>query len=142
MPDPTDAELLADLRALLADGAVVLDIDSGKLNHMDSPVGVEAEANRWLLALIAVCGAAAWFGGWLAGLAALVASIALWLGYVRKALHRRVERRVQAKALADVQTWRRLWRFGGVRLVAGDAVCAAPADNWMGFVRERRPRAP
>lgn len=142
MTGSTDSELLARLRAMLASGAVALDVDATRLNHMDSPVAVEAEANRWLAVMIVVCGAAFWFGGWPAGAAALVLSAALWLLYVRRWLRRRVERRVRVRALDDIGTWRRLWRFGGVRLVAGDAVCAAPAGNWMQFVRERGAERP
>ncbi len=137
MTEPTDGELLAGLRALLASGAVTLEVDATRLNHMDSPVAVEAEANRWLALLIALSGAAFWFGGWAIGIAALALSVVLWLVPVRRSLRRRVERRVRVRALDDVQTWRRLWRFGGVRLVAADAVCAAPDGNWMQFVRER-----
>jgi hypothetical protein len=139
MAEATDAELLGALRHLLSAGAVSLEIDAAKLNHMDSPVAVESEVNRWLAAMIAACGGAFWLGGWIGGAGALALSVLLWFAHVRRALRRRVERRVHARALGDVQTWRKLWRFGGVRLVAADAACAAPAGNWMQFVRERRP---
>lgn len=131
-------DLLAALRRLIAEGEVDLEIDAGKLGHMDSPVAVQAEANRWLVLLVAACGAAFWFAGWAGGGGAVALSVAVWFAYVRRALHRRIERRVHAQALDDVQTWRRLWRFGGMRLLAGGAVCAAPDGNWMQFVRERR----
>lgn len=142
MTELTDAQLLGDLRKLLESGAARLEVDAAKLNHMDSPVGVESESNRWFAVLFAVCAAATWFGGWIGGVLALAASVALWFGYVRPDTHRRVERRVRSAALNDVQTWRKLWRFGGLRLVAGEAICAAPADNWMQFVRERRAGTP
>lgn len=138
MTELTDVQLLSDLRALLEAGVVRLDIDAAKLNHMDSPVGVESESNRWFAILFAACAVATWFGGWIGGALALAASVALWFGFVRPDVYRRVERRVRANAVNDVQAWRKLWRFGGVRLVAGEAICAAPDGNWMQFVRERR----
>jgi len=133
----TDKELLAALKTMIDGGAVRLEIEPGKLDHMDSPVSVQSESTRWFAILFVACGAAFWFGGWIGGAAALAASLALWFAWIRPATHRRIDARVRGTALNDTQLWRALWRFGGVRLVAGDAACTAPDGNWMQFVRDR-----
>jgi hypothetical protein len=138
MDQRTDKELLADLRTMIDAGAVRIELEAGKLDHMDSPVSVQSDSTRWFAGLFVACGAAFWFGGWLGGAAAVVASLALWFVWGRPWTHRRINARVRETALKDAQIWRGLWRFGGVRLVAGEVTCAAPNDNWMQFVRDRR----
>jgi hypothetical protein len=140
MSGQTDAELLAELRTLLDRGAARLDVDPAKLNHMDSPVGVQAESTRWFAILFVACAAAFWFGGWIAGAAVLGTSVVLWFAWVRPATHRRVEQRVRLNTVNDVQSWRQLWRFGGLKLSADSAICTAPDGNWMQFVRDRMAR--
>ena len=141
MPDRTDAELLAALRELLAAGRVRLELDIGRLEHPDSPVAVQAEATRWFYALAALLAAATWFGGWKGAVAALAASVAFWFGWVKRDVARRIRGRVDTLALADPVVWRKLWRRGGVVLHGADgARSAAPADNWMQFVRDHAPR--
>jgi hypothetical protein len=137
MDQRTDTELLAALRRLIEQGTVRLELDAAKLDHMDSPVSVQSDSTRWFAALFVACGAAFWFGGWIGGAAAVVASLALWFAWGRPWTHRRITARVRETALKDTQTWRALWRFGGVRLVADGTTCAAPDDNWMQFVRDR-----
>ena len=141
MDQRTDKELLTALRAMVDAGAVQVDLDAGKLDHMDSPVSVQSDSTRWFAGLFVLCAAAFWFGGWIGGTVAVIASIALWFAWVRPWTHRRINARVRETALKDTQTWRALWRFGGVRLTAGDTTCAAPNDNWMQFVRDRSPAA-
>jgi hypothetical protein len=136
MDQRTDGELLAALRALIERHVVRLEIDAAKLDHMDSPVSVQSESTRWFAVLFVACGAAFWFGGWIGGIAAVAASIALWFAWVRPATHRRIHARVRNAATRDTQLWRSLWRFGGIRLVSGSTTCAAPNDNWMQFVRD------
>jgi hypothetical protein len=56
-------------------------------------------------------------------------------------VHRRIERRVRQDALADLDKWRKLWRFGGLILASAErpeAACASPHGNWMAFVRDER----
>jgi hypothetical protein len=141
MDQRTDKELLAGLRTLIDQGEVRLELDAARLDHMDSPVSVQSESTRWFAALFAACGAAFWFGGWIGGAASVVASIVLWFAWVRPRNHRRIRARVHDAALKDIQTWRALWRFGGVGLVADGATCSAPSDNWMQLVRDRKPSA-
>src|SRR5262245_11167895 len=114
MDQRTDTELLAALRAMIERGEVRLELDAAKLDHMDSPVSVQADSTRWFAALCVACGAAFWFGGWIVGVAALAASIALWFAWVRPGTHRRIRVRVRTVAMDDTQVWRKLWRFGGV----------------------------
>lgn len=137
MDKRTDSELLAALRAMIERKDVRLELDPAKLDHMDSPVSVQSESTRWFAVLIVVCGAAFWFGGWMAGAAALIASIVLWFAWVRPGIHRRIGTRVQDVAIKDTQLWRKLWGYGGLRLVAGSVTCSAPDGNWMQFVRDR-----
>jgi hypothetical protein len=125
---------------LVADGSVEIAIDLRRLNHMDSPVVVEADSNIWLYGLLAASATVWWMGGMPVGLGALAVSAAVYATAGRRYVQRRIERRIRAVALYDVTAWRKLWRFGGIALSArqGASVrrCAAPADNWMAFVRD------
>jgi hypothetical protein len=146
-PAETAEDLLRRLRTLIAEGRVSLAIDPRRLNHMDSPVVVEADTNIWLYGLLAASAVFWWAGGMPAGLGALAISIGIYATAGRRYVRRRIERRVHAVALYDVAAWRKLWRFGGVALSAGQGPaarsCAAPAGNWMAFVREMTgPTAP
>jgi hypothetical protein len=137
MPDPSPAELMRMLRALIASGALRIELDFKRLDHMDCPVAVEADSNVWIYAGVALCALASWLGGIWIGAAAIAACLALYLTAGRAYVHRRLRRRVDERALGDSEIWRRLWRFGGVALVASDGIrCAAPEGNWMALVRE------
>jgi hypothetical protein len=140
MPTRTDTELLAQLRELLAGGHVRLDLDAVRLDKPDSPVSVQAESTRWLYALTLGAGAAAWWLGVAAGIAASAAAVGLWYGVARPDVARRIRRRVETVALHDAGLWRRVWRHGGLALgAAGAPPCRAPDGNWMEFVRVRCP---
>jgi hypothetical protein len=139
----TDAESAADLfRALrrqIASGEVALRCDFARLRHMDSPVGSEAEMNRWAYGAVALSLLALWRGGWWA--AAAVAAISTLLYYTAGFAHarRNIRRRIDARALESLDEWQKLWRFGGVALVTKSGeVCAAPQGNWMALVRQMR----
>jgi hypothetical protein len=133
----TDEQLLAELRRLRQAGTVALELDHRRLAHIDSPVAVEAEGTRWVYLGIVAAGAGWWFLGIWAGLGVAAAALALYLT-LKADLRRRAARRIDERALADAGLWRRLWRFGGVTLEARDRRCAAPAGNWMQFVRDLR----
>jgi hypothetical protein len=133
--EASPAQAVRQLRELVESGAIRLELDFHRLEHIDSPVVVEAESNRWIYALIALCIAAFFIGGWRVGLAAIAASLALYLTLGRADVRRRLTRRVHREALVDSTLWRNLWRFGGVVLVAaGDRRCAAPAGDWRAFL--------
>jgi hypothetical protein len=148
MNEPSADDLFRELRALLARGTLRLELDVGRLDHMDSPVAVEADSNVWVYGSIAVCALVFWQGGTYPGLAAIAVSLVLYFTVARRYVRRRLIRRVHERALGDGEVWRRLWRFGGVTLVeegreAGDAGrCAAPQGNWMAMVRRLAAGAP
>jgi hypothetical protein len=136
MSEPTAEDLFRDLRRLLALGRVRLELDVARLEHIDSPVVVEADSNIWVYTLLAICAAVFWRAGPWPGVAAIIASLALYLTAGRRYVRRRLIRRVHERALGDGESWRRLWRFGGVTLVAeGAGRCVAPEGNWMALVR-------
>jgi hypothetical protein len=136
--DPTPAELMRLLRARIDGGTLRLELDFKRLDHMDCPVAVEADSNVWIYAGIVLCAPAFWLGGMPVGAAAVAACLILYVTAGRAYVRRRLRRRVDERALSDSETWRKLWRFGGVALVAGDGTrCVAPDDNWMALVREQ-----
>lgn len=142
-PPPGPAEsaeaLLTALRRLTAEGRVELRIDPRPLGHIDSPVSSEADGNIWVYGVIAVAALLLWWRGLVPALAAGVAGLALYLTLGRAYVHHRIKRRVREKALTSIETWRKLWRFPGLVLIApgrsGPADCASPDGNWMAFVR-------
>lgn len=138
---PTDSadELLAALRRLAGEGRIEIRIDPKPLNHIDSPVASEADGNLWLYPLPPLAAFLWWWHGMALGLAAFGAGLLLYLTLGRAYIHRRLRRRVRERALADLGTWRKLWRFKGLTLAAknraGLVDCASPDGNWMAFVR-------
>lgn len=135
-PDETAEKLFSTLNRLRTDGKISLRLDYKKLTHLDSPVGSEADGNIWAYGGLALAIAAWWFRGWQAAVGVAVAGVLIYVTLGRWYMHRRIRRRVEDKALADLVQWRRLWKFGGVALVpgAGEA-CTAPQGNWMALVR-------
>jgi hypothetical protein len=138
----TPADLLKQLRRLHDEGRVSLALDFGRLAHMDSPVGVEADSNIWAYGVVAVTLAALWFAGWKIALAAAFLGAAAYFTLGKHYVRRRILRRVRTQALADSTLWQKLWRFGGVTLAAGAAQASAPRDDWMALVRSLTPPAP
>jgi predicted O-linked N-acetylglucosamine transferase (SPINDLY family) len=138
----SDDEYLSKLRHLVESGAVRIDMDTGRLKAMDSPVGYEADTERWAMAMVAVVGTVWWFVDTTAAGAAAVLSVLAYTFVGRRQIGAAIKRRIHDKALVDIQTWRALWRFGGITLVAqtpafpAAAVCAAPDDSWIRFVEQ------
>ena len=132
-------ELLAALRRLAAAKDVEIRIEPKRLNHMDSPVAVEADSNLWAYGFLVAAIVVGWRWGLAAGAATLAFGVLVYLTLGRVYVYRRIERRVRREALEDVVKWRKLWRFSGLTLVAaggpGIAACASPEGNWMAFVR-------
>lgn len=97
---------------------------------------------RWADALVAVVALSGRRQGLVGALVATAVALALWFGWVRPDVGRRIRNRVETQALDDASLWRKLWRHGGIRLAPRDgAPCVAPRDNWMQFVRDRFPAA-
>lgn len=137
---PESAEtLLAALRRLDGEGRLEIRIEPRHLTHIDSPVASEADGNLWIYGFLILAVALGLWRGLVPGLAMLGLGIAVYLTAGRAYMHRRIERRVREKALASVETWRKLWRFRGLTLKAKDRPglddCASPDGNWMAFVR-------
>jgi hypothetical protein len=141
-PAESAADLLRDLARFYTEGKLEIRLNYGRLKHMDSPVGVEADSNIWAYGVIVVMLAAAWFGGWKAGVAIFVLGTLAYFTIGRHYVHRRMEKRIETTALTDVAVWQKLWRFGGLTLAAlepGAAEpCPAPGGNWLAFVRQLR----
>jgi hypothetical protein len=136
MNEASADDLFRELRRLIELGTLRLELDVARLDHIDSPVAVEADSNIWVYGLIAVCAVAFWQGGTGPGVAAIGISLVLYFTVARAYVRRRLTRRVHERALGDGEVWRRLWRFGGVTLVGDRGVrCAAPEGNWMALVR-------
>lgn len=141
MNEASADELFRALQGLLARGTLRLELDLARLDHIDSPVAVEADSNIWVYGAIAVCAIAFWQGGIYPGVVAIALGLALYFTVARRYVRRRLIRRVHERALGDGEIWRRLWRFGGITLVedragaGGGDRCAAPQGNWMALVR-------
>jgi hypothetical protein len=138
----TAAGLLGELQRRHAGGELLLELDYRRLSQLDSPVAIEAESNRLVYAGLALAAGGWWFFGAAAGLAIALLGLLGYLTLGKADIRRRTARRVHERALDDVVLWRKLWRFGGIALVEPyeHRRCAAPEDNWMQFVRERRAR--
>jgi len=135
----TAGELLAVLRRRIGEGKVELRVEPQRLNHIDSPVSVEADGNIWAYAALFIAALLWWRWGMAPSLAALALGVVVYLTFGRGYVNRRIERRVRRDALDDLDKWRKLWRFKGLTLVArvGQAPmpCASPDGNWMAFAR-------
>jgi len=140
-PESETTEQLFQTLVLLHDqGRVSLRLDFSRLNHMDSPVGVEADSNIWVYGGLVLTGLAFWFGDvyWAAGVA--VAGITAYYTVGRAYVRRRLALRIEERAFKDLALWQKLWRWGGVALVpaTGGEACAAPKGNWIALVRSLR----
>ncbi|HVJ53811.1 MAG TPA: hypothetical protein VM689_15185 [Aliidongia sp.] len=135
-PPDSEAALLRQLDRLVESGRITLAIDRTKLGHIDFPLGLEADANRWIYPMVAATAAIWWLFGLWAGLGAAAAMIPAYLTLGRAYMARRLDRRIREQGLKQVELWRRIWRFGGVVLMTEDgASCQGPAGNWMALVR-------
>jgi hypothetical protein len=131
-----DIEYLKILRGAIEAGIVKVSLDLAKLEHIDSPISVQADSNRWIYGLIITVAAAAWFGGlwWAVGAAA--AGGAAWFAVGRPWHRRRMEQRFYQSALQNMDVWKKLWRMPGIVLIDPKAgtECASPSGNWRAFV--------
>lgn len=130
-----DVEYLKMLRDAISAGAITVSLDLKKLEHIDSPISLQADSNRWIYGMIAAIGTAAWFGGlwWAIGAAAVAAGG--WLAIGRPWHRRRMERRFYNLALQNTDVWKKLWRLRGIVLsdMTSGAQTASPEGNWRAF---------
>ena len=131
-----DFEYLKMLREAVEAGIIKASLNLNKLEHIDSPISVQADSNRWIYSLIIIVSAAAWFGGawWAVGAAA--AGAVGWFALGRPWHRRRMERRFHEAVLNNTEQWKKLWRMEGVLLTEAKtgAECASPSGNWRAFV--------
>jgi len=142
---PEAGELLAALRRLTNERKVDIEVDPRRLNHIDSPVASEADGNIWVYGAVGIAALLLWWKGPVPAVAVVAVGALLYFTLGRAYIHHRIEQRVREKALQDLELWRKLWRFPGLRLkAAGDpgvADCYSPEGNWMAFVRSALPLA-
>jgi hypothetical protein len=132
----SEAELLARLDRLVSSGRVQLAVDRSKLSSIDFPLLLESYGNRWAYALAVLTGLVWWQFGTVAGVAAAIGAAVIYQTAGRAAVARRLQHEIRERGLKDTDTWRRLWRFGGVVLTFEDgAHCRGPDGNWMRLVR-------
>ena len=134
---PDERELLGRLRVLHEAGRIKLAVNRAKLSHMDFPLGLEADGNRWAYAIVLAIIPVWWFLGTYAGIAATVVGFLIYQTLGRRYVERRLLARIEDKGLGDIDNWRKLWRFGGVILTdpAKGETCLGPEGRWMAFVQ-------
>jgi hypothetical protein len=136
-PPLDERATLARLRALHEAGRVRVTVDRRKLSHIDFPLALEADSNQWVYAIVILAGLVWWRFGTVPGAAAAVAGFFVYQFVGRPLVARRLERRIHARGLTEIDSWRKLWQFGGVILTdaATGETCQGPDGRWMGFVQ-------
>ncbi len=131
-----DTDLLNMLDAAHREGRITIVIEAKRLDNMDSPIAVVADANRWFYGLVIVVGAVWWFFGTTYGVGALIAAAILYATLGRHMVERKLRRRFFETGIKDIIQWRKLWRLRGITMEhpASGAVCASPDGNWQRFV--------
>jgi hypothetical protein len=129
-----EKDYLVALRQAVDDGRVQIEMIFSKLDHIDSPVFVQAEKVWWVYAAMFGGIALGWFVEWHAGVAFAVAVFALYFLVGRRIILGRIRKRLRSLIMEDVVLWRKQWRLKGVILVAGDARCESPDGSWIRFV--------
>jgi len=140
----TAESLLGELHRLCAAGAIELRLDYKRLAHIDSPVSAESDSMIWIYGTIAVAAAAYPLGHWVGSLVAVALALAAYATIGRARVRRRIAERVKDGALTQIALWQKLWRFGGITLIAAGKdlpECAAPQGNWALLVRSLRATA-
>jgi len=135
---PDEREMLVRLRTLHENGRIKVTVNRAKLSHMDFPLGLEADGNRWAYAIVLAIIPIWWFLGTYAGIAGAVAGFALYQTVGQRHVERKLQARIHDRGLAEIDHWRKLWRFGGVILTdpATDRTCLGPEGRWMAFVQD------
>ena len=124
------------LHDAIAAGRVSVVLDYKRLAHVDSPICVEADSNRWIYGIMAAGGGAGFGLGWSAGVAAVALGLGLYFALGRGWIRRRMAVRFYGSALEDIAAFKRLWRLHGVTLglVSRAHLCRSPGGDWRRFV--------
>jgi hypothetical protein len=128
-----DKDYLAALRQALDDGRLQIEMDVAKLDHVDSPVFVQAEKSWWVYAALFGGIALGWFVEWHAGVIFAVAVFALYFIVGRRIILTRMRQRLRKVIMEDLALWRKQWRLKGLVLVAGGARCESQDGSWIRF---------
>ena len=131
-----EKDLFALLRDGVTQGRVSVVLDYKRLAHMDSPISVEADTNRWIYGIMAMGGGAGFVVDWSAGVAAVALGVGLYFVLGRGWIRRRMEARFHGLALEEIAAFKRLWRLHGVTLglVSRAVLCRSPNGDWRRFV--------
>jgi hypothetical protein len=129
-------DLFVLLKEAIAAGRVAVGLDYGRLNHVDSPICVEADVNRWVYGIMAATLGVGLGIAWLAGLAAMGLGVVLYFVLGRDWIRRRMNARFYAGTLDDISAFKKLWRLHGVTLglVSRATLCRSPDGDWRRFV--------
>ena len=131
------------------DENLLIGIDLRHFNRPGSPSHSHFDNTLPLIATVC-CVATAWMlGGWVWALAILASCAILTLTTANVWVMYRLRKRTLALALASLQGWRNIWRYGGVTLrLTNDYGSAtpgpeanAPGDDWRMFARRHLPKA-
>jgi len=128
-----DKDYLAALRQALDDGRLQIELVFSNLDHVDSPVFVQAEKVWWVYVALFGGLALGWFVEWHAGVAFAVAVFALYFLVGRRMILARIHKRLRSLIMKDIVLWRKQWRLKGLVLVADGARCESPNDSWIRF---------
>jgi hypothetical protein len=136
-PAETERELLAKLEAMVQSGKLILTVDRSKLSSLDFPLSSEVDGNLWVYGMAAASALVWWRVGMWFGIGAGVASLLLYQTLGKAYIARRLDRRIRERGLKEMDTWRALWRFGGVILTpaAGGTPCQGPQGSWFALAR-------
>lgn len=131
-----DVDYLRLLRDAIQSGALTVTLDLGKLEHIDSPISVQADSNRWIYGLIVIVSAAAWLGGLWWAVGAATAGAVAWFTVGRPWHRRRMAKRFHQVTLHNTEHWKKLWRMPGVVLTDArtGAQSQSPSGNWRALV--------
>ena len=129
-------DLFALLKEAITTGRATVGLDYGRLNHVDSPICVEADSNRWTYGIMAATLGAGFGLAWHAGLAALAVGVVAYFALGRGWIRRRMTARFHGQALDDIAVFKKLWRLNGVTiaLVSRASLCRSPDGDWRRFV--------
>ena len=131
-----EKDLLVLLNGAIAAGRVSVVLDYKRLAHVDSPICVEADSNRWIYGIMAAGGVAGFAVSWSAGVAAVALGLGLYFALGRGWIRRRMAVRFHRMALEDIAAFKKLWRCNGVTLglVSRAQLCRSPGGDWRRFV--------
>ncbi len=131
-----DKDLLDELRTAHEGGRVAIRLDLKKLDHMDSPIAVQADSGIWIFGLIVATGLTGWFAGMPAGIGVVVVGAIAYATIGRRVIQRKMRRRFFEVGIKNIGDWRKLWGLQGITLECAESgeVCSSPDGNWIRFV--------